>query len=95
MGAAVGIVATIGLSALAFLVGSRLEVPGLRPAGFGVGVLAPLVTGITLTAVEGPPARRGFGLGLLIGWGLAPIVFAGVCTIIVIGAYSQLSVQGL
>ena len=90
MGVAVGSVATIGLSALAVVVGSRLDVPGLRPVGFGGGVLAPLVTGITLTALDGPPARRGFGLGLLIGWGLAPIVFAGVCTVIVIGAYAQL-----
>ncbi len=94
MGVAVGIVVTIGLPALAVLVGTRVEVPPLAQGGFGVGVLVPLATGITLTALEGPPARRGFGLGLLIGWGLAPIVFAGVCTIIVIGAYAQLSAGG-
>ena len=90
MGVAVGIVVTIGLPALGALVGNGLEVPGLPQAAFIVGILAPLAAGITFTSIQGSPARRGFGLGMIIGWGLSPIVFAGVCTIILIGAYAQL-----
>lgn len=56
---------------------------------FVLGLVAPLVTGIVLTAQRGSPPRRGLGLGLIIGWALAPIIFAGVCLIILIGAYSQ------
>ena len=51
--------------------------------------IVPLVLGIVLAAMEGSPVRRGFGLGAIIGWALSPIVLAGVCFVIVVGAYSQ------
>jgi hypothetical protein len=45
------------------------------------------VAGIVLAAVPGPPWRRGFGLGLVIGPVLAFIVLAGLC-VALIAAYS-------
>jgi hypothetical protein len=54
---------------------------------FLAGFLATLVLGVVLTARKGSPAQRGFGLGLIIGWALAPIVFAGVCTIVILTSY--------
>jgi len=41
--------------------------------------LGPLLLGAIVAAVPGPPARRGFGLGLVLGWAPASVVAAGVC----------------
>ena len=87
VGAAAGILLTIGFPLLG-LAGWFTDLGGVAPLGAGVGLMIPLVIGIVLTAMEGSPARRGFGLGVIIGWGLAPIVFAGVCVLVIIGAYS-------
>jgi hypothetical protein len=38
-----------------------------------------LVTGIVLAAIKGTATRRGFGLGMVIGWGLLVIIGAGAC----------------
>ena len=48
----------------------------------------PLAIGTFLTAKGATPTSRGLGLGVIIGWALAPIVFAGVCILIIFGAYS-------
>ena len=53
----------------------------------GISIL-PLVLGIVLAAMQGTPTRRGLGLGAIIGWALSPIVLAGVCFVVIIGAYS-------
>ena len=50
--------------------------------------IGPLVLGIVLAALQVTPTRRGFGLGAIIGWALSPIVLAGVCFVVIIGAYS-------
>ena len=50
--------------------------------------ILPLVLGIVLAAMQGTPTRRGFGLGAIIGWALSPIILAGVCFVVIIGAYS-------
>jgi len=94
LGVPVGIVVTIGLPALGVLLGSRVEAPEVRSYAFFVGLMVPLGLGITITSISETPARRGFGLGLIIGWGLAPIVFAGICTVILIGAYAEQGLAG-
>ena len=54
------------------------------PAGLvsGLGLLlglGPLVLGIVLASRHGSATRRGFGLGLAIGWGCFVIIGGGLC----------------
>lgn len=86
-GLAVGLVTTIGIPLLGFFLATTVD----QDAFGWVSSLAaffPLVLGIVLTAMQGSPARRGFGLGMIIGWALSPIIFAGVCVLIIFGAYT-------
>jgi hypothetical protein len=46
---------------------------------FPVLLFGPLVAGAVLVGAGGNPQRRGFGLGLLIGWGALVVIAAGVC----------------
>ena len=81
-------VSTIALSALGFFVPSLLGSDEVGSVVFLVGLLIPLVYGIVLVARHGSPARRGLGLGLIIGWALAPVISAGVCTVFILGLYA-------
>ena len=45
-------------------------------------LVAPVVVGGVLVG-RGSPQRRGLGLGLLIGWGLAVIVVGGACVALI------------
>lgn len=82
-----GGLATIALPPSAFLVLAVVDYRPLATAVFVVGLLTPLVVGIVLTVKPGTATRRSLGLGIIIGWALAPIVFAGVCTVIVLTSY--------
>jgi len=86
-GIAVGLATTIGLPLLGFFLAGTLEQDAFAWLFLLVAVV-PLVLGIVLAAMQGSPARRGFGLGLTIGWACAPIVFSGVCIVIILGLYS-------
>ena len=90
LGVGAGVLFTIGLPALGYFVPARLGSDLVASGTFVVGLVLPLVLGIVLAAREGSPARRGMGLGLIIGWALAPIIFAGLCAVIVFGAYAAL-----
>jgi hypothetical protein len=83
-GVAAGIAVTIGLPLVS------VNVPGLGPLGFLGALVVPLVVGVVLAATQGTPSRRGFGLGLLIGWGASFIVGAGLCVVLVIGLNGRL-----
>lgn len=88
-GIGIGIVATAGLPAIGLVLAATSgigQVLGWTVSA--IGIVVPLGVGIVLTARQGSPARRGVGLGLIIGWALAPIVFAGVCVIVIVGAYT-------
>lgn len=87
LGLAVGLAATIGIPMLGFFLAVQLEQAALGWL-FGLVSFGPLVLGIVLAAGQGTPARRGFGLGLTIGWACAPIIFSGVCILIILGAYT-------
>jgi hypothetical protein len=51
------------------------------PAGlaFLAALLAPPVVGTVFAVRRGTPARRGLGLGVLIGWAALLVVGAGLC----------------
>jgi len=83
-GIAIGIVTTLALPSIGLGVASLVRQRWLSPVLFLIGVVVPLVSGIILTAQQGSPARRGLGLGTIIGWALAPILFAGVCLVVVV-----------
>jgi len=87
-GIAAGIATTIGFSLVGLIIGSSANQGGLASVLFLLGLAAPLTLGIVLAARQGTPARRGFGLGLIIGWAVAPIVFAGTCILIIVGVYT-------
>jgi len=60
--------------------------PVLVAVLFGLGLLlglGPLVLGIVLASRHGSPTRRGFGLGLAIGWGCFVIIGGGLCLALV------------
>ena len=88
LGIGAGVLSTIGIPALGYFVPARLGSDLVASGAFVVGLALPLVLGITLAARQGSPARRGMGLGLIIGWALAPIIFAGLCAVLFIGAYA-------
>ncbi len=77
-GGLVGLVATPGISYLGILLDPRLQ-SGLTTLWLLIMPFGPLLLGALLAAVPGAPARRGFGLGLVLGWAPASIVAAGVC----------------
>lgn len=87
-GVGIGIAATIGFPLAGLAAAAVVEVGVAATILFLIGLAAPLVVGIVFTAREGTPARRGLGLGLIIGWAVAPIVFAGLCILVVLGAYT-------
>ena len=86
-GGGVGLVSTIGIPFLGLALANVFD-HGAFTSASGLAAFAPLVLGIVLTSMQGSAARRGFGLGLLIGWGLAPIIFAGVCILVIFGLYT-------
>lgn len=95
LGGLVGVGASMGLPILGAFVGSKIVPGGAGGSILFLGGLAvPLILGVLLTSQQGSPARRGFGLGLIIGWALAPIVFAGLCVLIIFGAYSVPNLAG-
>jgi hypothetical protein len=67
-----GVVVPVLLAAGALL-GSRAGV--LLP----VLLFGPVAVGVYLVATGRTPRGRGFGLGLLIGWGALVVVAAGLC----------------
>ena len=71
LGILAGVVGTVTLTVLMF----ALVFPILVP----VALFGALVVGIVLAAGQGPPTRRGLGLGLVIGWGLSLVIGGGVC----------------
>ncbi len=77
-GGLVGLVATPGISYLGILLDPQLR-SGWTTLCLLILPFGPLVLGALLAAVPGAPARRGFGLGLILGWAPASIVAAGVC----------------
>lgn len=85
-GAVVGVFGTLGLPIVLALVAS---VAG--PVGFvfglfaAVSVVVVLVLGIVLASTPGTPQRRGFGLGLVIGWGLLLLLAGGLCIALIAG----------
>jgi hypothetical protein len=85
-GAVVGVVGTI---ALPVALGLLASVAGPVSFAFGllavVSVVVVLVLGIVLAATPGTPERRGFGLGLVIGWGLLLLVGGGLCIALIAG----------
>jgi len=86
LGAVVGVVGTVAVPILLGLVAS---VAG--PVGIAFGLLVPvtvlvaLVLGIVLASTPGSPQRRGFGLGLVIGWGLLLLLAGGLCIALIAG----------
>ncbi len=80
---AAGIVSTIGVPAVGWFIPAQLG--SIVAAGIAslLGLLLPLGVGIVLAARKGTPTRRGLGLGLIIGWALAPVIFAGVCIVVI------------
>lgn len=45
----------------------------------GAIVYGPPAVGVAIVAAPGPPARKSFGAGLMLGWGAGFIVAAGLC----------------
>jgi hypothetical protein len=88
IGVALGIAATMGLPFLGLVVAAVVKVRGVIAIVSLVALVVPLVLGIVFLAQEGTPSRKGLGLGLIIGWALAPIVFAGLCILVIVGAYT-------
>ncbi len=84
LGIGAGCVATLALPWFGLAVFSVVDFPPLAQAVALLGFIVPLVLGIVLTARQGSMARRSRGLGLIIGWALAPLIFAGVCTVVVL-----------
>ena len=86
LGAVAGVVGTLGLPILLGLVAS---VAGPVAFVFGLlgllAVLLPLILGIVLASTPGSPQRRGFGLGLVIGWGLLLLLAGGLCIALIAG----------
>ena len=94
LGVAAGTAVTIGFSFLGLVLATTVQQGAAASIVFLIGLLTPLVIGIVLTVKEGPPPRRGFGLGLIIGWAIAPIVFAGLCILVIVGAYTVPNIGG-
>ena len=86
LGAVAGIAGTI---ALPVVLGLLASVAGPVAFLFGIfGLLAvvlPLIVGIVFASAEGTPQRRGFGLGLIIGWGLLLLLAGGLCIALIVG----------
>lgn len=86
LGAVAGVVGTVGLPVVLGLLAS---VAGPVAFAFGllglVSVLVVLVLGIVLASTPGTPQRRGFGLGLVIGWGLLLLLAGGLCIALIAG----------
>ena len=90
-GAVVGgaVAGSVGTVALPVVLGLLASVAGPVAFVFGlfglVSVVAVLVLGIVLASTSGTPARRGFGLGLVIGWGLLLLLAGGLCIALIVG----------
>ena len=86
LGAVAGVVGTIGLP---LVLGGLAAVAGPVSVVFGllglVSILVVLVLGIVLASTPGSPQRRGFGLGLVIGWGLLVLLAGGLCIVLIVG----------
>lgn len=91
LGILASIATTTAATLAAFWAAVRSTTAGSVAAIVLTGIsIVPLVLGVVLAAMQGTPTRRGFGLGAVIGWALSPIIIAGVCLVVVLGAYSQL-----
>jgi len=76
VGAAITV--TGGSPLLALAVDPRLS-SGLATALLLVIPLLPMALAVVLLVRPGTPSQHGLGLGLLVGWAVAPIILAGVC----------------
>lgn len=84
VGVVSGMVLAVGLPLLLLSVLAGIG-PDQAAVGWtfvGLGVLVPAVVGGVLVA-RGSPERRGFGLGLLIGWATATLVGGGLCVALI------------
>lgn len=90
-GILVGIVATVGLTILPFMLTGWLNSIADSPVVpvvstlLGLLPLAGLVTAVVLTVM---PGTRPFGVGLLMGFGITLIVGAGACVALIV-AFTQ------
>jgi len=62
--------------------GLLAPVPEPMGAFLGVGLLGAIVVPVTGIALCFPASTRGWGLGLLIGFGVALVVGAGACVML-------------
>ena len=86
LGTVAGVLGTVGLPILLGLVASVAGPVGVVFGLLGfVSVLVVLVLGIVLASTPGTPQRRGFGLGLVIGWGLLLLLLGGLCIVLIAG----------
>lgn len=88
-GVGLGLVTTMVLPLLGYVVADHLGAHLLARLIFLVALVAPFAIGLVLAAREGSPGRRGVGLGLIIGWGVAPVVFGGLSILAFVGAYNS------
>jgi hypothetical protein len=94
IGAVVGgvVMGVVGTVLVPVVLGGLASVAGPVAVVFGllgiVALLLPLILGIVLAASAGPPGRRGFGLGLVIGWGLLLVLAGGLCIALIAGVGS-------
>ena len=85
-GAAAGFFGTVLLPIVLGLVASVTGPVAFVFGSFGLlAALVPLILGIVLATADGTPQRRGFGLGLVIGWGLLLLVGGGLCIALIVG----------
>jgi hypothetical protein len=85
VGVLVGMVVAVGLPLLllAGIAGVGPDQAWVGWAFLGLGVLLPAAVGAVLV-FRGSPERRGFGLGLLLGWAGTTLVGGGICAAIIL-----------
>jgi hypothetical protein len=89
LGAVAGITGTVALPVVLGLLASIAGPVAFLFGIFGLLVVVlPLILGIVLATAEGTPQRRGFGLGLIIGWGLLLLLAGGLCIALIAGVGS-------
>jgi len=84
---AIGTFGTAALQGLGLGVDVLAQTPGLL---FFLSTFSLLMVGIILTTKSPSIERRALGLGMIIGWALAPIVFAGACVLYAVTFHPRL-----
>jgi hypothetical protein len=88
LGVAAGLVGGVLLPVALGALASLGDIFGVFFAFAGLGLIVPVILGIVLATTPGSPRQRGFGLGLVIGWGLLVLLAGGLCVALVVGLSS-------